>query len=327
MKAMLFNRKLCICALVLPFLFVFGSTAGGALPPEDKLWNLPPVKKTLPASDFDAAISLYKKERYGEAQTMFQTILSGQKGNALAHYYYANCLAKSGQLELARAEYNLALKYTSDQELSNFCIQAIQALNRNPNMGVGTGTGKASSIADQTLAGKAAMPGATKQLDQQAETLRNELIADHKRKVAEKNKELEQAKQLIKRQLEEDIAAKPGSETELRRKALYKIKILEIDFAADAKPLEEAYVKRLESFNSAHANLKGQMGAKVGASQVVPSNTTMTVRNYMNFGGLESDREQVKAVEAPSPGLRARAGVLKPTAPSSGSKGAVRPGR
>ncbi len=317
MKAMLFNRKLCICALVLPFLFVFGSTAGGALPPEDKLWNLKkeiqaPVEKLSAAGGampqqivtMKEAKSAYETGNYSKATDMFKSILLQRGDNAQAHYYYANCLARAGNHSLARAEYFACMKYSHDQNLSNYCIQAIEALN-----------------------GNAELRQKERHVDQQAQRLRSEIIADHDRRKAERQKQLDLAIRRVENKLIEDKLANPGSSKTLETKAKYDIKILQIDAEEPFKLIEDDYARRLQAFTNSHENLKGQIRSKVGASQVVPSNTTMTVRNYMNFGGnLESEPEQVKAVEAPSPGLHARAGVLKPTSPSSRSKGA-RPGR
>ncbi|GEM_PF-1037493 len=306
------NQKLWLRApLVVPILFTFSSTAGGALPTEEKLWNLPtatPVssaktiptpKNVSPAADLKMAISTYEKGNVWEAEILFKSIVLKHKGNALAHYYYANCLAKSGDHANARDQYFTCMKFTQDQVLSNYCIEAIKALNIN-----------------------AELRHKERHLDQEALRLRSQIDADHDRLKGERQKQLDRAIHDIEKRLNEDRLANPGSRTALETKAKYDIAILKLDFQDSFKLIEDDYARRLQAFSSSHESLKGQIRAKDGASQVIPANTSMTVRNYMNFGGSP---DQEKIVESTSPGLRATPGVLR-ASPVSNKK-SVRPSR
>jgi len=308
--------KICLSALAItPFLIVALSTVCGALPPEEKLCNqsrqapgLTPESKPkpeplpfLPKLDHDlpAAIAAYERGKFVQAEELFQSILLKDMSNARAHYYYASCLAKDGKRSAAACEYEQTLKYSHDKNLTAYSLQAVRNLH-------GDAAEKAKNQSE-SIADKAKMHGATKHLDMQAERLLSQLNQDYEHKKKEWQRDLDRSVHAAEIQLAEDIVARPGQKSDLETKAGYKIRIIKIDAQEPLKLIEEEHARKLTAFASVHENLKGQMRARVGASQVVPANTNLTVRNYINFGGIHEPEPQLEPV---SPGLKATAHSL-----------------
>jgi tetratricopeptide (TPR) repeat protein len=147
---------------------------------------------------------------------------------------------------------------------------------------------------------KAALP--TRHLDQHFDQVRSELEQERLSKIAVKQKELDRFVSGLQAQMREDIYLVPrtmfasgeypnpeynNTVQRIRRDAEEKIKIRKIDFEDEFRKINDFYAAKLEVLLGSHRNLKTQIGATAGASQVVPSNTNMYLRNYVNFGGTD----------------------------------------
>ena len=174
--------------------------------------------------------------------------------------------------------------------------------------------------------------------DQQLERLRAEVNKEYHHRLDEKRAELNRKISKVEQERDEELNATPryfqtpiSSQNinykttidGIKTKAEYKIRILTADYQDEFRLIEEAYGKRLDSLASSHQNLKGQMGATVGSSQVTPAGTSFYVRNYVNFGGVQAGVETGSSgASTPpfSPGLRAVPGRLKPFAVGNGDR-------
>lgn len=295
----------------------------------------------------DTAVSFYKAGSFEKAVPLFQALLLAEPTNAQAHYYYANCLAREGQNSAARFEYQSSLRYSKSAELTNYSTQALRNLAALPSA-------KFSAQPPMNSSAKSAVDSADKLIesssqkaanstnnhvkaahfDQQLERLRAEVNAEYRRKVDEKKVELNRKISKIRQEAEEEINSTPRYFPALMRtqntnyettivaiqaKTDTKIKILTSDYQDEFRLIDETYGKRLEALASSHQNLKGQMGATVGSSQVTPGGSSFYVRNYVNFGGVQESIKTGSTSNASptsntvaSPGLRAVPGKLKP---------------
>ena len=282
------------------------------------------VKKS---EKIEAAISLYKAGLITKAVPLFQQVLLAQPTNAAAHYYYANCLAQQGQNSAARFEYQSSLHYSRNSDLSNYCKQALQNLDalsssKASSEAVTGDSSKSNAVANVQAKGQ--------HFDQQLERLREEVNREYHHKLDEKKAELNRKISKIKQEADEEINATPKyfpahirtqninydtTIAAIQSKAETKIKILTSDYQDDFRLIDETYGRRLDAIASSHQNLKGQMGATVGSSQVTPSGTSFYVRNYVNFGGVAENSKTGSGGSSAatfSPGLRAVPGRLKP---------------
>lgn len=275
----------------------------------------------------EAAISLYKAGLIAKAVPLFQQVLLVQPTNAPVHYYYANCLAQQGQNSAARFEYQSSLHYSHNVDLSNYCKQALQNLDA-----LSGSTASREAVTGESSQTNAAANVQTKgaHFDQQLERLREEVNREYHHKLDEKKAELNRKISKIKQEADEEINATPryfpahmrtqnlSYETTvaaIQAKAETKIKILTSDYQDDFRLIDETYGRRLDALANSHQNLKGQMGATVGSSQVTPAGTSFYVRNYVNFGGVVEDSKTGSGGSSTatfSPGLRAVPGRLKP---------------
>ena len=290
----------------------------------------------------DTAISLYKAGSFDRAVPLFQQVLLVEPTNAQTHYYYANCLAREGQNLAARFEYQSSLRYSKDIDLSNYSSQALKNLDAlirrkiaAQPLDLGLTGSTAADLSEPKSTVVANLQAKAAHFDQQLERLRSEVNSEYHRKLDEKRADLNRKISKIKQETEEEIRATPkyfpahisaqninydSTIAALQAKAETKIKILTSDYQDDFRLIDETYAKRLDSLASSHQNLKGQMGATVGSSQVTPSGTSFYVRNYVNFGGVQETGKAGSNAEAStfSPGLRAVPGRLRPFAIENG---------
>lgn len=287
----------------------------------------------------EAAISFYKAGSFDKAVPLFQQILLTEPTNAQAHYYYANCLAHQGQYSSARFEYQSSLRYSNNTELRNYCSQALKNLDAvsarktlDQPIDLDSSRSKAADSSEQKSVSSASGQAKAVHFDQQLERLRAEVNKEYHHKLDEKKGELNRKISKIEKERDEEINATPAyfpahisaqninyksTIDAIKTKAEYKIRILKSDYQEEFRLIDEVFGKRLDSLASSHQNLKGQMAATVGSSQVTSSGTSFYVRNYVNFGGVQ---EEVKAGSGSastsdvSPGLRAVPGKLKPFA-------------
>ncbi|MFA6212730.1 MAG: tetratricopeptide repeat protein [Candidatus Obscuribacterales bacterium] len=287
----------------------------------------------------DAAVAFYKAGSFEKAVPLFQALLLVEPTNAQAHYYYANCLAREGQNSAARFEYQSSLRYSKSAELTDYSNQALKNLAALPSSklsekSAADSADKLIESPSQKVTGSASNQAKAAHFDQQLERLRAEVNAEYRHKLDEKKSELNRKISKIRQEADEEINSTPrffpahmrtqntNYETTIvaiQAKADTKIKILTSDYQDEFRLIDETYGKRLEALASSHQNLKGQMGATVGSSQVTPNGTSFYVRNYVNFGGVQ---ESIKAGAtsntsstsntSASPGLRAVPGKLKP---------------
>lgn len=287
------------------------------------------VPKTVAKKNekIEAAIALYKAGLIAKAVPLFQQVLLAQPTNAPAHYYYANCLAQQGQNSAARFEYQSSLHYSHNLDLSNYCKQALQNLDAlSSSKAISEVVPGASSKTN--IVANVQTKGA--HFDQQLERLREEVNREYHHKLDEKKAELNRKISKIKQEADEEINATPKyfpahirtqninydtTIAAIQAKAETKIKILTSDYQDEFRLIDETYGRRLDALASSHQNLKGQMGATVGSSQVTPAGTSFYVRNYVNFGGVAENSKTGSGGSAAatfSPGLRAVPGRLKP---------------
>ncbi len=291
--------------------------------------SVSPVQKTVAKKNekIDAAISLYKAGLIAKAVPLFQQVLLAQPTNAPAHYYYANCLAQQGQNSSARFEYQSSLHYSHNVDLSNYCKQALQNLDA-----LSGSTASREAVTGESSQTKAEANVQTKgaHFDQELERLREEVNREYHHKLDEKKAELNRKISKIKQEADEEINATPRyfpahmrtqnlsydtTVAAIQAKAETKIRILTSDYQDDFRLIDETYGRRLDALANSHQNLKGQMGATVGSSQVTPAGTSFYVRNYVNFGGVAENSKAGSggsSAETFSPGLRAVPGRLKP---------------
>lgn len=289
----------------------------------------------------DAAVAFYKAGSFEKAVPLFQALLLVEPNNAQAHYYYANCLAREGQNSAARFEYQSSLRYSKSAELTNYSNQALKNLAALPSSKFSEkaavdSADKLIESPSQKVAGSAGNQAKAAHFDQQLERLRAEVNAEYRHKLDEKKSELNRKISKIRQEADEEINSTPrffpahmrtqniNYETTvvaIQAKADTKIKILTSDYQDEFRLIDETYGKRLEALASSHQNLKGQMGATVGSSQVTPNGTSFYVRNYVNFGGVQegikagsnaTSNTSATSNSSASPGLRAVPGKLKP---------------
>lgn len=294
---------------------------------------------------FEAAVSLYKAGSFDTAVPLFQQILLAEPTNAQAHYYYANCLAHGGQYSSARFEYQSSSRYSNSTELRNYCSQALKNLDAlsarktaDKPLARDSSRPKAADSSEQTSVSLASGQAQPVHFDQQLESLRAEVNKEYHHKLDAKRGELNQKISKVEKERDEEINATPAyfpahisaqninyksTIDAIKTKAEYKIKILTSDYQEDFRLIDEVYSKRLDSLARSHQDLKGQMAATVGSSQVTPAGTSFYVRNYVNFGGVQEEVKtgsssasgsSVSSVSAFSPGLRAVPGKLRPFA-------------
>ncbi|MBP9092367.1 tetratricopeptide repeat protein [bacterium] len=291
----------------------------------------------------DEAISLYRASSIAKAVPLFQQILLAEPTNAQAHYYYANCLAREGQNSAARFEYQSSLRYSNNTELKNYCSQALKNLDAvaarkasGDSLAIDSTSAKADDLAKQTTVHSSNGQTRAVHFDQQLERLRAEVSKEYHHKLDEKRAELNRKISKIEQERDAEINATPAyfpahisspninyksTVDGIKTKAEYKVKILTADYQEEFRLIDETYGKRLDSLASSHQNLKGQMGATVGSSQVTPAGTSFYVRNYVNFGGVQTGVETGSiGASAFSPGLKAVPGKLKPFAAGNGHR-------
>lgn len=275
---------------------------------------------------FKQAVNFYKQGQFARAIELLQTVLLSEPTNAQAHYYYGNCLARDGQFSAANFEYRAGYKYAPAQSsLRSYCLS-----------GINNTTGQKTATAAEAKARVAAVDGAdsavsetkateskgvaenqatnssSKHLDQHFSQVQAEVEQERLAKVAAKQKELDNAIARMQAQMREDIYQVPkymltdqaanldynNAVQRIRTSAEEKIKIKKIDFEEEFRKINDFYAAKLQVLLSSHTNLKKQISATSGSSQVVPSNTNMYLRNYVNYGGTDEAPLLLPAGEA-----------------------------
>ncbi|CAN5264156.1 hypothetical protein BH11CYA1_BH11CYA1_02300 [soil metagenome] len=283
-----------------------------------------PKKKGL----MEEAVTAYKSGFFDKAVSLFQELLLREPTNAQAHYYYANCLARQGQNSAARFEYQSTLHYSKNADLTSYSNQALKNLAAMPTSSLSSTT-PASTASTASGAPLFASPEKAAHYDRQLERLRAEVNSEYHRRLDEKRAELNRKTGKVRQEVEDEINATPryypavvrtpnlnydSAIAAIQVRGDNKIKILTSDYQDEFRLIDEVFTKRLDALSSSHQNLKGQMGATVGSSQVTPAGTTFYVRNYVNFGGVQENvsHPSVAPFAPPSPGLKAVPGRLKP---------------
>lgn len=297
------------------------------------------------AEKFDQAIALYKACSFDKAVALFQQILLAEPTNAQAHYYYANCLARAGQNAAARFEYQSSLRYSNDTDLRSYSSQALKNLDAiaarkaaGESLAFDSTSVKADDSTNQATVHSSNGQTKAVHFDQQLERLRAEVNKEYHHKLDEKRAELNRKISKVEQDRDTEINATPSyfpgpmssqninyksTVDGIKTKAEYKIKILTADYQEEFRLIDETYGKRLDSLASSHQNLKGQMGATVGSSQVTPAGTSFYVRNYVNFGGVQPGVENGSnggSASTVSPGLLAVPGKLRPFVVGNGHR-------
>src|ERR1700722_12105712 len=103
------------------------------------------IKQTLAELPLKIGKRQYDQGDCTAALANFQRYQSAQPKDSLTHYYIANCLARTGSLKEALAEYHLSISLSPASKTATYAMAAIQSIQNGQNSAAIAATAAPSS--------------------------------------------------------------------------------------------------------------------------------------------------------------------------------------
>ncbi len=115
-----------------------------------------PIRAEAEASQIELqrGIQSFNSKHYSEAVGHLQQYVAAAPHESIGHYYLANCLFNLGYQKPCLAEYALALKESTSQKMTDYCrdaIRAMQSSKQSPNPTSTDSASTSSLAANKTL--------------------------------------------------------------------------------------------------------------------------------------------------------------------------------
>lgn len=240
---------------------------------------------------FVAAMKAYNEKRFPECIDNFERLIRAHPKDARLHYYLANAYMAAGKLQLAEREYLSSMYLTSDTQLTAFCQTAVSQLRQHlanlPPVGAVAATPATPAVSSKLQLN-------TRLLQDQEQHLKTRFTLEAKERERLYDRIAQTQIQGIKQNAKDQIASlvkrRGGS-------SAYKDEVDCINATAEtqiARVKIEAGYKKDRSHNelkrqtncidSYDDHLRKLLASDTGSIRVMPTGTSLYVRNYINFG-------------------------------------------
>jgi len=261
------------------------------------------------AGTYEDAVDYYNLGNMEKASCLFDAVIKEAPNNLIARFYLANSYSSMGLTQNAIDEYRICAQKNPGTKMEGQCLKAIEQLNKKLN-------GELKLKSPHRLLqmkSEIKIEGQASEYKIQLEKQCSIELANLKRRLAEDHWRLDQQ---LKKDINDIFVVGERSD----RNPVYKNSVealnaqvakkkleLENRLKTDCEVIIDRYNKRLQAYSNSREGLRVGLNSSNGNMQIVPHGTSMTVRNYINFG-------QEKIYEPPT-SMQATAGSINDKLP------------
>lgn len=256
-----------------------------------------------------AQIKSYNNNKHGESAAIGAEILRSSPGNATARYYYAQSLVKLNRHQEAIAEFSKCYNTTKDPTMKSYSYTALQTLLRGPAEASKNQSNADTTAPGATSATEAAKPE-TANIDASVLDKKMQILQEGNRAIELRrnlmNSDISHAKERAREQMQGipqyieipifhngwRVGSKhidnPNYQEALahsQRELAAKTEQANKDFERREIEITEDCKRRAAVYDQVSTGLKSQQKPGTSQIQLMPQNSSVYVRHFVNYDG------------------------------------------